>query len=249
VPAAEPVHIWVRRTVDWDDEAAFRAQMPPNLERKVELWDRTFTMPFHVFRGRVRRIAADNHARVQGADVSEWDQIPDGALVLPVDDDDWFRPDAATRVAARFPPGLDGVKWRTTNLQVAINRGHRTHMIRRALRLPFSPQKSVCATNAYAMRRTEEFRPLLANHERASGWFAGPGAARVAHIPGQLNLVNRTLASQTQLRWERPDLESRELLRKYRAYRRLYRNPLRRLGWARPHVEAMGRLMDDLELR
>jgi hypothetical protein len=71
----------------------------------------------------------------------------------------------------------------------------------------------------------------------------------VTRIPERLNLVNRTLASQTQLLPHRPALSRRDLMVKYRRYRRLYRYPWKRRGWARPHVEAMGRLMEELEPR
>lgn len=241
------VHIWIRNTVDWNDEAAFRAQLPDDLRRQVDLWDHTFTMPYHCFRSRVRQIAAENHARVDGARVTRWEEIPDGELVMPVDDDDWFRPDAARIVSERATPDLAGLRWPTVHLQVPTDRRHRFYLVRRALRL--TPQRSVCATNAYAMRKLAEFRHLLDDHMRAGEWFAGEGAARVTRIPERLNLVNRTLASQTQLLVDQRALSRRDLTIKYRRYRRLYHHAWKRRGWARPYVEAMGRLMDELRLR
>ena len=52
------IYIWVRSTVDWGDAAAFRAQLAPAFAPHGALWDATFTMPFHVFRQRVKEIAA-----------------------------------------------------------------------------------------------------------------------------------------------------------------------------------------------
>jgi hypothetical protein len=249
MPPDEPVHIWVRHDVDYDDEAVFRAQLPENMEQKVELWDQTFTIPYHRFRGRLRQIAAENHARVAGAVVSALEAIPDGAWVLPVDDDDWYPPQAARVVTARGTPELEGLVWRTSYLEVPIHFGHRTFMVRRALRMPFTPPRSLCSTNSYAVRMGPDTRTLLDTHIRASRWFAGEGEARVTHIPGRHNVINRTLASQTMLRFDWPEIKPRELLVKYRCYRRLYRLPWKRRGWARPHVEEMARLMDEMEVR
>ena len=78
------IYIWVRTSVDWDDEAAVLAQCPPYFRPKLELWNATFAMPFHVFRGRVREIARDNLAAVEGASrAAAWDEIPDGASGAP----------------------------------------------------------------------------------------------------------------------------------------------------------------------
>ena len=50
-------YIWVRATVDWEDEEAFLAQVRPEFDGKLVLWNATFTIPYHLFRHRVRRIA------------------------------------------------------------------------------------------------------------------------------------------------------------------------------------------------
>jgi hypothetical protein len=79
------IYIWVRETTDWEDEQAFLAQLRPHLRQKVEAWNETFDMPFHTFRLRVREIARLNLSRVEGAERAEWDEIPQGGLVLPVE--------------------------------------------------------------------------------------------------------------------------------------------------------------------
>jgi hypothetical protein len=68
------------------------------------MWNQTFDLPYHVFRQRVRRIAELNLQRVENAVRARWDEIPDGALVAPVDDDDWFAPDSAQRWSASSAP-------------------------------------------------------------------------------------------------------------------------------------------------
>jgi hypothetical protein len=85
------VRIWVRATLDYDDERAFEAQLVDRFREQVALWDSVFVMPYRVFRARVRAIAPENLELVEGAVCSSWEEIPEGALVLPCDDDDWFR--------------------------------------------------------------------------------------------------------------------------------------------------------------
>ena len=71
-------------------------------------WNDTFNISYQRFRHRVEQIAQLNHSRVEGAVVSEWDEIPDGALVMPVDDDDWFVPGAAQALEAELDPEAIG---------------------------------------------------------------------------------------------------------------------------------------------
>ena len=118
------VHIWVRATLDYDDARAFEAELKPAFSGQVALWDATFTMPYRVFRGRVREIARENLALVEGARCSSWDEIPDGALVLPCDDDDWFHPDAARVAESAMGPSVAGVRWTSSFLEVATNWRH-----------------------------------------------------------------------------------------------------------------------------
>ena len=53
------IYLCIRQTTDWADEAAFRAQLPPLYAPTVQLWNDTFNIPYHLFRHRVRQIAAD----------------------------------------------------------------------------------------------------------------------------------------------------------------------------------------------
>ena len=81
-------------------------------------------VPFHVFRRRVREIAQLNHARVEGAVCADWEEIPNGALVLPVDDDDWFAPDAVRVLERGFDPGTTGYYWTSSWVERPINLRH-----------------------------------------------------------------------------------------------------------------------------
>jgi hypothetical protein len=243
----------VRSTVDWENEEAFLAQAPADLKAKLGLWNATFTIPFHIFRYRVRQIAELNHSRVEGAVCADWDEIPEGALVLPVDDDDWFAPDAATVLEGEFDPSVTGYYWTSSWIEVPTNLGHRFYLIRRRL-LPWTPQKWICTTNNYAMVKGPSAKTLLTSHIRASRWFdgevKGPDAGGVKRIDRRLSVANRTLASSTTLRPGRPDISPSKLRRKFRRYKTLYDQPSPLdLAWCRPYLRMMAELMDELEIR
>jgi hypothetical protein len=78
---------------------------------KLAAWDATFTVPYRAFRSELRRIAHLNLSSVEGATCAAWDAIPDGALVAPVDDDDWFAPDLVTVLGARHDPEAVAYRW------------------------------------------------------------------------------------------------------------------------------------------
>jgi len=242
------VYICVRKTVEWTDEAAFRAQLTPAFAPGVDLWNATFNIPFHLFRHRVREIARSNLEQVRGAILARWDEVPEWALVLPVDDDDWFAPDAAEFIQAARLPGRSLYHWDAIFLEVPMHIGHQFHVWKR--RILHSPTKWICCTNNYAVVKTSETEPLFVSHLRASSWVnANP--QHVGRLPGTWSLMNRTLASQTTIRvllpkWRR-FLSRPALLRKYARYRNLYRRPpAAGMEWCRPYLARMDALMGDL---
>jgi hypothetical protein len=244
-----PVHIWVRETLDWAGEEAVRPKFRP----RVELWNATFNMSFHAFRHRVREIATLNHSKVAGAICAGWDEIPDGALVLPVDDDDWFSPDVARMLASEFDPHAVGYYWTSSWVEVPLTFGHRIYLIKRRL-LPWTRPKYVFTTNNYAMFKSEGAKPLLHTHTDASQWFERrlerPDHGPVKKIDRRLSLANRTLGSQTSLRFSKPSMSRTQLVRRFRRYRRLYDRPIHsELSWSRPYLEMMSVLMGELEVR
>jgi hypothetical protein len=241
------VHIWVRATLDYDDARAFEAELLPAFRDRVELWDATFTLPYRIFRGRVCAIARDNLAQVEGAVRSAWEEIPEGALVLPCDDDDWFRPDAA--LVAQREAGPGGVRWRSSFLEVPMNRRHQLGVWRRHVQGP-RPQ-FICTTNNYALHVRPDARERMRSHLEASAWVARQPAGAVPFLRERLSLMNRTLASQTSLGAHKGGpIPRRALLGKLERYRRLYARPLRdELAWAQPYADRMRELMTELELR
>jgi hypothetical protein len=243
-------YIWVRDTVEWGDERAFLDQADPAIRAKAAVWNDTFTLPFHRFRERLAAIAALNHSRVRGAELSSWDQIPRGALVLPTDDDDWFAPGVAEAVAPELSGGIELVRWGHAVIEVPLNLAHRLKVTARGV-IPAVPRRYSCATNNYALVKSDPERALLlaSRHVRASA-FVDSGDGRVRHLTEPLSLMNRTLGSQTSLGVRRPTISRHRLLRRWRRYRRLYRRPLAPgLEWARPYAAMMDELMQELQPR
>ena len=245
------VHIWVRSTLPWNDDAAFRAQVDPSFEPCLRVWDASFEMPYNHFRARVYDIAQANLTNVRGAKVSDWDDIPEGALVLPVDDDDWFAPHAAETLKRELRPATPAYVWEASFAETPTWMGHRLYLARRRL-LPWTPPRWSCSTNSYAMEKAEGRQELLRLHTRASAWVdrAPPGAVRF--LGERLSMMNRTIASQTQLRRGDPPAVATpdEMRRKLARYRRLYRRLQRSAApWARPYLAMMGDLVDELTPR
>lgn len=239
------IYIWVRTDVDWDDEAAFLAQCPPYFRPRLELWNETFAMPFRVFRGRVASIARASLAEVAGAVCARWEEIPDGAVVVPVDDDDWFAPGLAAGLERTWDGRGDGCSWTASFVEVPLNWRHAAGWVVRR-RLPSVPLKYRCTTNNYALVKRPELRRIAESHIAASEWFE---RRRLPRVPGRLSAMNRTLASQTSLGNTGPVPSRAALVRRYERYRRLYERPLELPPWCAPYLARMADLMRELELR
>jgi hypothetical protein len=240
--------IWVRETVEWSNEGTFLDQADSAIRAKAAVWNDTFTLPFHRFRERVAAIAALSHSRVRGAELSSWDQIPRGALVLPTDDDDWFAPGVAEAIAPELSDGVELVRWGHAVIEVPLNLAHRLKVKARGV-IPAIPRRYSCATNNYAVVKSDPEHALLlaSRHVRASA-FVDSGAGQVRHLTEPLSLMNRTLGSQTSLGLRRPTISRDQLLRRWRRYRRIYRRPLPPgLQWARPYTAMMDELMGELQ--
>jgi hypothetical protein len=243
------IYIWIRSTAHWEDEEAVLAQLSPELRSKVAVWNETFTMPFHVFRHRVREIARLNVSRVENAACASWEGIPAGSLVVPADDDDWFAPDLGRSLQDAYDPGASGYHWSPSFIEVPINLGHRVDLIRRRM-FPRTPAKWLCATNSYALYKGPETERLLRSHTSASRWFEAQPDGRVRRLARRLSAMNRTLGSQTSLGWQRSSITRSQLIRKLRSYRALYRKlDPPELAWCRPYLAMMADLMDRLGVK
>ena len=148
------IYICVRQTLEWNDEVAFRAQLPPQFAPTVDLWNATFNLPYHLFRHRVRDIARLNLSAVRAATPARWEEVPEGELALAVDDDDWFAPGVAQAVQAVRHPDRSLYRWESAFLETPIDLGHRLHLYKR--RILRTPPKWICTTNNYALVKTPE---------------------------------------------------------------------------------------------
>jgi hypothetical protein len=239
----------VRATIDWRDEAAVDAQLFPEFRAKRALWDATFGLPYHLFRHRVKEIAQRNLAEVRGVTVSSPADLPDGALVVPVDDDDWFAPDLADHLARAYDPAARGYRWPLRVMQARLP-GNPLSRLLHGRRDPLRAEHTewTCGTNNYAVLYEGAWKETLRSHGEASRRFdAEPGAVR--RLDATLSLQNRNLSSQTLLGWRKPPIGRNKLLRRYRRHRRFYHRVALPpgLAWARPYVAAMAELMDELQ--
>lgn len=242
---ASNIYLFVRRTTDWSNEQVFRSQLPPAFAPKVETWNQTFNIPYHVFRHRLCEIANENQAAVGAPKTDCWDDIPSGAIVMPTDDDDWFVPNAAHRVAATMEPLDEGCHWTQSVLQVPINGMHGVKVAMRRV-FPFIRPKWFCATNNYAFVKTAGAENLIP-HTRASRSFES-GQLRLARLDERLSIHNRNIASITSMGFGQPHVSAAQLRRKAAQYRRLYERPSLPPGleWTAPSIERMAKLMDEL---
>jgi hypothetical protein len=168
--------------------------------------------------------------------------------VLPVDDDDWFAPDAAAVLEREARPGALMYRWTGSFFELPINRMHRLSLIRRRL-FPNTKLYFSCTTNNYAVVKRPGAWKLADSHMHASSWV-DRRPRQVGVIDRRLSAMNRTLASYTSMGLGRPTVTRAELVRKLEGYRALYRRPVPPgLEWCRPYLGEMAQLMDELEVR
>ena len=169
------IHIWTRATVDWEDEEAVLAQVPPRFKPRMELWNATISMPLHVFRHRVKEIAALNLSRVEHVVHSDWDDIPNGARVVPVDDDDWSAPNLAEVLDREW-----GSARRLLGAQLDRGAGGlRPSALPDPARAdPLHPAALACETNNYALVKGPGTRALARATWRPPSGSTVPGRSR-----------------------------------------------------------------------
>jgi len=244
---APSVYVCVRHSLDWRNEALVEAHLREEMRPKVAAWNSTFDLPYREFRHRLTQIARLNLARVENAACEPLERIPPGALVVPVDDDDWFSPDLANRLLEKYDPAFPLYLWIRRVISPSKRRRHRFQL---RLRLKRRRKRFTCATNDYAVENFPGAAPLAFNHVRASEYFdAHP--SQVRRFREVLGIQNRSMASQTAMAWRRPSITRDELITSFHRYRDLYSSwhlP-RELRWARPYVDLMDELMQQIHVK
>lgn len=214
---------------------------------KFDTWNATFTMPYHVFRQRLKALALLSLNRVSGASLSRLDEVPAGHLIVPVDDDDWLAPDVAARLTEAFDPAANGYLWRRATVEWL-----RPIARLRAWMGPRVGRKDpyLCKTNSYAVLNLPDLKPLTLSHATASRYFEAHATA-IRRIPWTLAVQNRNLASQTTLNPKRRGVRRAELVMLFEKHRRLYDGwrPTAELEWVSPYVAEMRTLMGEIRVR
>lgn len=239
------VYIQLRPTLDWRDRAAVDAGLIEKFRPKVETWNATFNIPYHEFRQRLKAIAQSNLNRVENARFATSEAVPPGALLVPVDDDDWFAPHLADRLSEETDPSILGYYWIRHILEPGRHLRRWKGLLKEAL-----TGKIILSTNNYALREGPGMAPLALHHLDASRYFL-TRPRELKYLPMALSMHNRSLASQTVLAKGRPTITRDELIETYERYRTLYAGTRlsRDLRWAEPYVASMSELMDELKMR
>ena len=184
------IYFWIQSDLDWQDEEAFWAQVPPGLKPRVDLVDSTFNMPFHIFRHRARDRGAQPLARRGRRGLGRVGRDPSVARVVPVDDDDWFAPNVG-QVLEREWGCFSGFLARDVARDSIGPRPLGLHGPSRGL--PFPP-RSAPATRTTTVWSRPRGTSRCSRRAAATEWFDGPGRDRVKQGVGQrLSVVNRTL--------------------------------------------------------
>lgn len=140
---------------------------------------------------------------------------------------------------------MTGYYWNSSFIEVPINFGHQLHILKRAILK--SPPKWICTTNNYAIIKNSEMEGIFQSHTKASNWFWSH-EGDVKKINMCLSVMNRTLASQTSLDFQKNSISRAKLVRKFLLYKRLYKKPIaNELNWCKPYKDMMASLMEELK--
>jgi hypothetical protein len=240
------IYLVPRHSPDWTNEAAFWAQLPEKMKGRVELWNETFRVPYWVFRQRLGELARQNWASLPGVTVVRCEEVPDGELVLPCDDDDWYSPRVGPTLEGARQAKIALYRWPGRFLEVPRDLRERLGTLRRRW-LPRTPpaRRYYCATNGYAVTKGALDPRALQSHVFAGRWSTAHRTL-TRELEHPLSVMNRSLASQTQYNRGRR-ISRAELIARYRRYLHLYQTPpAAKLSWMTPHVDVMRDLMLEL---
>ncbi|MGE0702596.1 MAG: hypothetical protein AB7F99_12220 [Vicinamibacterales bacterium] len=242
------VHIWVRRTLDWRDDALVAEQLVPEVRPFVEVWNATFAMRYNVFRQRMKDVAALSLSRVEGAQITaRFEDIPDGAMLVPVDDDDWFAPDLAHRLLNAYDTEARGYSW---NRELIEPQSRLLGLRRTVARWRERPTKYTCKTNSYALRKDPGVQPFALLHKRAGTYF-DTYSREIRRVDGTLGVQVRNPASWSESRRANCEPTAEWFRQLSGRYRQTYAGWRLRsdVRWAQPYLAQVAELMRELQIR
>ncbi|AGA25613.1 hypothetical protein [Singulisphaera acidiphila] len=222
-----PVVLHVRTNVDWGsmtEENFLRQEEFSNSVRSlsdaqkeeflraIRLWNRTFGMSYFAYRQGLKEIAELSWTRVRNLDLvlRRPELFPaleglDPCILMPVDDDDWFHPDAADVLRRSWSPGFDAFHW-PDGLYRSVPFQERFDRPAAQVRLVVRRWDSDFTTNGYAITRKglaavpgPMRKRVLAFHWAAGKAFHREGVER-CFVDQVLSASNKSLASATNLK-------------------------------------------------
>ena len=240
------MYLWVRRTLPWDDKAYVEAHLVERARRLAKVWDQTFHLEYHEYRYRLKEIAADSLRAVRGTRIAALEEIPDGAIVVPTDDDDWFAPDLAEQIQAHYNPERSCLLWRHYTIELPRRLRERLLSLWR-LRVK---RTLTCRTNNYALVKSPTSMSGFGSHGAGSRYFDA-NKALVQRLPLHLNVQNRNLSSKSIGKRDPKPPTPANLIERYRRFVALYagRKLPSEVAWARPYLNQVAKLTSELKLR
>ena len=135
------------------------------------------------------------------------DEVPDDAVVVPIDPNDWLAPELARRIEAARDTACIAWHWRREVLSVPHEDGRKGLSLWRRRRRRSEPD--LCGGCNYAITNRTAFAAVIASPHSASDYFAANGNF-VRELPQTLGIENRSLASRSSLApASTPDLAGR----------------------------------------
>lgn len=233
--------------MDWNNEKVFLAQLKEKFRPKVETWNNTFDMPYHIFRREIKHIAQLNLSRVENAGLADLDEVPQGEIIIPIDDDDWLSPQVANVLTEKIEPEKEGYYWHKDY----INRPPTIPIKIFRFLLPKVAAKRggqwPCSTNNYAFTNNYNLASSVFTHDGAKYYFDAYGS-KMKKIDQHLSIMNRTIASQTSMNPGKQNTSKRLLLKYYYLYTKMYeRIQLPNHEWCNPYLSMMSDVMHELK--
>jgi hypothetical protein len=90
----------------------------------IDARDATFRTSYREFRAAISEITMSSLRAVRGAIIAPYDEIPEGAIMMPCYDDDWTAPHAAEVLVEFFAGAHDRAVWIQAVVQVPLDWMH-----------------------------------------------------------------------------------------------------------------------------